>query len=166
MTELSRTPQPPCDAPDGVSWLALVDGELPVADANDWVVQPGCGAVVTFTGTVRDHADGVDGVTHLVYEAYEEQVVPRLATVEQELRVRWPDVARLAVLHRVGRVDLGRPAVVVSVSAPHRESAFAAARFAIDAVKAAVPIWKHEHTADGARWGSGAQPIDSVSGMR
>jgi molybdopterin synthase catalytic subunit len=120
---------------------------------------PGCGGVVCFVGTVRDHADGRDGVTGLVYEAYEEHALGRMEMVAAETRARYPDVGRLVLLHRVGPLDVTDAAVVVAVSAPHRDEAFAAARFAIDAVKASVPIWKRETWADGEEWGTGALDV-------
>lgn len=129
-------------------------------------MQPRCGAVVLFSGTVRDHAAdeaGVmrSGVQHLTYEAYDEQVVPRFAAIETELRARWPHTGRVVMLHRTGRLEVGESSVVVVVSAPHRPEAFEAARFAIDALKAGAPIWKHEVWADGEGWGTGAQaPVD------
>jgi molybdopterin synthase catalytic subunit len=149
---------------DGDDWLGLTDDVLPVGTAYDWAVRPDCGAVVLFSGTVRDHADGRDGVTHLTYEAYDEQVVPRLREIAAETRSRWSSTGRLVVLHRTGRLELGESSVIVVVSAPHRPEAFAAARFAIDALKASAPIWKHEVWADGADWGTGAsEPVDVQS---
>lgn len=153
--------QPPVD---GLSWLALADSPLPVGLAHDWAVLPGCGAVVVFSGTTRDHAVDVrgrrrDGVQELVYEAYAEQVVPRFEAIVDELRARWPETGRVALLHRVGRVGLGESSVVVAISAPHRDGAFLAARFAIDSIKAAAPIWKHESWAGGDDWGTGAHDI-------
>lgn len=153
-----RLVQPPVD---GNSWLALTAEELPVGTVYDWCVQPQCGAVVLFSGTVRDHADDGTGqvrtdVQHLTYEAYESQVVPSFRAIEQELRTRWPDTGRVALLHRVGRLELMESSVLACVSAPHRPEAFEAARFAIDALKASAPIWKHEVWADGADWGTGA----------
>ena len=73
----------------------------------DWAVRPDCGAVVLFSGTVRDHAEGRAGVTHLEYEAYEEQVVPRLAAIAAETRRRWPTIGRIALLHRTGPLAIG-----------------------------------------------------------
>ncbi len=146
--------------PPAADWLALTSEPLPVAEASAWAVLPGCGGVVTFTGTVRDHADGRRGVTSLVYEAYAEQATARLSAVAAEVRARHPEVGRLAILHRVGALEVTDAAVVVVASAPHRDQAFAAARLAIDATKASVPIWKRERWGDGAEaWGTGAADL-------
>ncbi|MEP1126440.1 MAG: molybdenum cofactor biosynthesis protein MoaE [Ilumatobacter sp.] len=145
------------NAPDhGDDWLGLTDQELPIGDAYEWAVIPRCGAVVLFSGTVRDHAEDRDGVTHLTYEAYDEQVEPIFVTIVEELRERWPDTGRVVLLHRTGRLELTESSVIAVVSAPHRPEAFEAARYAIDALKASAPIWKHEVWADGADWGTGA----------
>lgn len=143
----------------GSDWLALSAGPLPVDAVSKWVVRPDCGAVVTFTGVVRDHADGRSGVSELTYEAYEEYAVARIGEVVAEARRKFDTVGRIAVLHRVGRLEVGEPAVVVAVSAPHRDEAFDAARHCIDTVKATVPIWKHERWADGEGWGTNASPL-------
>jgi molybdopterin synthase catalytic subunit len=147
---------------DGDDWLGLTEAELPIAAAYEWAVRPDCGAVVLFSGITRDHAEGRHGVTHLVYEAYEEQVVPKLAEIASELRRRWPDTGRVVMLHRVGQVDLGASSVLVVVSSPHRPAAFEAGRYAIDAIKEVAPIWKHEAWAEGAGWGTGAKPPTSA----
>jgi molybdopterin synthase catalytic subunit len=144
---------------DGDDWFGVTDAELPIADAYDWAIRPACGAVVLFSGTIRDHADGRSGVEHLTYEAYEERVVPRFAEIGVELRRRWPDTGRVALLHRLGRLEIGESSVIAVVSAPHRAEAFDAARFAIDALKESAPIWKHEVWADGADWGTGAHDV-------
>jgi molybdopterin synthase catalytic subunit len=148
--------------PGGDRWAALSGFPLPVADASAWVVQPGCGAVVTFTGTARDHAVGRPGVHRLEYEAYEEQAVPRLRALADEARRRWPTVGRIALLHRTGVLDLGEAAVVVAVSSPHRAEAFEAARWAIDELKRTVPIWKREAWEGGESWGLEAQQLTEV----
>ena len=132
---------------------------LPVADAAAWAVLPTCGAVVSFLGTVRDHAEGRAGVTLLEYEAYEERAKPRLAAVADAARARWPALGRLVLLHRVGALHLMEVSVVVVASAPHREEAFAAARWCIDAVKATVPVWKRETWAEGVDWGTCAHDV-------
>jgi molybdopterin synthase catalytic subunit len=146
----------------GDDWLALTDLPLPVEEALQWAVRPDCGAVVLFSGTVRDHAEGRAGVTALDYEAYAEETVPRLAAIAQEARTRWPDVGRLALLHRVGRIELTESSVVVVASAPHRAEAFDAARFCIDTLKATVPIWKKEHWSEGSDWATGSTPVQEV----
>lgn len=146
-------------------WILLTDEELPVADMYAWAVQPRCGAVVLFSGTVRDHAEGRDGVTQLEYEAYEEQVVPTFEEIEAEVRVRWPDTGRVVIAHRIGPMALEESSVVVVVSSPHRPGAFEAARYAIDAVKASAPIWKRETWAEGSDWGTGAHDITEPSAV-
>jgi molybdopterin synthase catalytic subunit len=152
---------------DGDDWFALSESELLVPNAYEWAVLPNCGAVVLFSGTIRDHAEGRSGVEHLTYEAYEEQVIARFEEIGAELRRRWPDTGRVALLHRVGRLVVGESSVIAVVSAPHRAGAFEAARYAIDALKQSAPIWKHEVWADGAGWGTGANDVRdprSVSG--
>lgn len=148
-------------------WFALTSDELSIGEAYDWTVRPDCGAVVVFSGTVRDHAEeaGVrrDGVTHLVYEAYDEQVLPRFRSIVDEMRARWTDLGRVVIWHRVGRLELNQSSVVVAVSAPHRPEAFTAARFAIDAVKSAAPIWKLEEWSAGRDWGTGSVEIVDAS---
>ena len=154
--------------------MAFTDLALPVAAVYEWCLQPKCGAVVLFSGIVRDHAVDEEGnlrtdVTHLLYEAYESQVVPAFAAIEAELRGRWPQTGRVALLHRIGVVSLMESSVVAAVSAPHRPEAFEAAHFAIDAVKASAPIWKHETWTDGADWGTAAHSLvapSSVATMR
>ena len=146
----------------GDDWLALTDAVLPVAAIYDWAIRPGCGAVVVFSGTVRDHAEGRDGVEELVYEAYDEAASERFAAIAAEARTRWPTIGRLAMIHRLGSLAVTDSAVVVAVSAPHRDEAFEAGRFVIDTLKATVPIWKHETWRDGADWGTDAAPIRDV----
>ena len=145
-----------------MDWVGLTDADLPVAEALAWAQRPDCGAVVLFIGTVRDHAEGRPGVTNLAYEAYEEEVVPRLAAVAAEARRRSPAVGRLAILHRVGVLGVGEPSVVVVASAPHRAEAFDAARLAIDTVKTTVPIWKRETWAGGEDWSTCAHAVEQV----
>ena len=133
-----------------------------MAEASTWVVLPACGAVVVFAGTVRDHAEGRTGVTRLDYEAYEEQVDPRLRAIAAEARVRWPAVGRIVLLHRVGSLALTEVSVVIAVSAPHRAEAFEAARWCIDTVKATVPIWKRETWDGGRDWATCATDVAEV----
>lgn len=146
----------------GDDWVAITASTLDVGRVYEWALQPSCGAVVVFSGTVRDHADGRDNVTHLTYEAYEEQAVARMEEILAEARRQWPSIVRVALLHRLGRLSLGESSVLVVVSSPHRPEAFEAGRFCIDTLKVAVPIWKQEEWADGAAWGTGAHDIEKV----
>lgn len=147
----------------GDDWLGLTDAELPVGEMYEWCVRPDCGAVVLFSGTVRDHAEGRTDVVQLEYEAYEEMVVPKLAEIVAETRARWSDVGRIALVHRIGVLGLGESSVVTAVSAPHRPEAFAAARFAIDALKVSVPVWKREIWEGGSDWGTNAADLVEAS---
>ena len=149
--------------PSGDAWVGLLRDALPISDVHDWAVVPACGAVAMFTGTVRDHAPGRDGVTQLEYEAYDEAVESRLQAIADEVRVRWPSVGRIAMLHRVGALAVTEAAVVVAVSAGHRDVAFEAARYCIDTLKSTVPIWKKETWDGGSEWGTDATPIEAVS---
>lgn len=141
------------------TWCALSDEPLDAAAVHAWLVRPDCGAVVAFVGTVREFADGRDGVTALAYEAYEEQVVPRLEAIAAEIRTRFVDVGNVVLLHRIGELALEDAAVIVGVSSAHRPAAFDAARFGIDALKGTVPIWKRERWSDGEGWGTRAIPV-------
>ena len=145
------------------TWISLLHEALPIDAVSQWAVRPDCGAVVVFSGTARDHSEGRPGVAELAYEAYEEQVVPRLFAIAAEARKRWPDLGRLALIHRVGNVPVGESAVVVAASSPHRGSAFEAAQFGIDTLKATVPIWKREAWDGGESWGLEPQHIAEVS---
>ncbi len=143
------------------NWVGLTDQALPIADAYQWALRPECGAVVLFSGTVRNHAEGREGVESLTYEAYESQAAERFGEIADEVRVRWPETGRIVLLHRLGELRLEESSVVAVVSAPHRAEAFDAARFAIDALKESAPIWKREVWADGADWGTGAHAVVS-----
>jgi molybdopterin synthase catalytic subunit len=114
---------------------------------TEQVRRPGCGAVVTFLGTVRDLTGG-RVTAALDYEAYPGMAEKKLAEIESETRQRWP-VGDLVLVHRLGHLDVGEVSVAVAVSCPHREQAFAACRYAIDRLKELVPIWKKEKWADG-----------------
>jgi molybdopterin synthase catalytic subunit len=151
------------DVPEiGDDWVALTDQMLPTVAALEWSVLPGCGAEVLFTGTVRDHAEGRAGVTDLEYEAYEEAGLARLEAIAAEARRRWAGLGRIALLHRLGRLQVGEISVVVVISAPHREEAFEAAKWCIDTLKATVPIWKRETWEGGEDWGTDASDIATI----
>ena len=116
------------------------------------VSAPTAGAIVLFLGTVRDHSEGRDGVTHLEYEAYGGVAEEKISEIVAELRRTWPDVDRIAAVHRTGSLDVGEVSVGVAVSAPHRAEAFPAGQFLIDELKGRAPIWKKEHWPGGAEW--------------
>lgn len=153
-------------ADDGNTWLELTATQLQVGTTYDWAVVPRCGAIVVFSGTVRDHADGRDGVTSLDYEAYDTQVLGKFAEIAAEMRQRWTVLGRIALIHRLGTLHLGESSVLVVVSAPHRPEAFAAAQFGIDALKATVPIWKREKWATGDGWATGGREIVNLKDVQ
>jgi molybdopterin synthase catalytic subunit len=108
---------------------------------------PEAGAVVLFLGIAREHTQG-RRTQSLDYEAYGEMAARQLAKLESEACRRWP-IARCAIVHRLGHLELAETSVGVAVSTPHRQDAFEAAKWLIDAIKRVVPIWKKENWADG-----------------
>ena len=153
----------PVPPPDVHNWIACTKHLLNLQIASEWVGRPDCGAVVIFSGLVRDHAEGVSDVTHIDYEAFEEQVLPRLEALAERARRSWPEIGRIVLWHRDGRVLLGESSVVVAVSTPQRGSAFDAAEFLIDTLKATIPIWKKEFWNGGSDWALGTQHIVEIS---
>jgi molybdopterin synthase catalytic subunit len=125
--------------------------------AIDSIVQSvwhaGAGGIVTFEGTVRDNARG-KRVRYLEYDAYPEMAEAELARIATEVERRW-DTDRVALVHRIGRLEIGEVSVVVAVACPHRAEAFEACRYAIDTLKSTVPIWKKEVAEDGEEWVEG-----------
>jgi MoaE-MoaD fusion protein len=119
-----------------------------------------CGAVTTFVGLVRDD-NGGRRVLWLDYEAYEPLALKAFARIDEEAGERWPSIG-LAIHHRLGRVEIGEPSIVIAAASPHRPEAFAACRYAIERIKQIAPIWKHEHFEGGAVWieGATADPMD------
>ena len=117
------------------------------------------GAVVTFDGIVRNHSSGRQTL-YLDYEGYEPMALEKMRAIGAAIRARFA-IDRMAMVHRLGRLEIGETSVFIAVSAAHRAVAFDACRFAIDTLKRSVPIWKKEYFADGAVWADGetAQPI-------
>ncbi len=111
---------------------------------------PEMGGVVTFTGIVRNNARG-EAIDHLDYEAYAPMAEKEMRKIVDAVHERWPHV-RIAMSHRVGRLAIGDAAVMIAAGAPHRAEAFEACRFAIDRLKATVPIWKKEFATSGSYW--------------
>jgi molybdopterin synthase catalytic subunit len=114
---------------------------------------------------VRDASEGRPGVVSLEYEAYEAYVTTKMTEVADAVRARFPEVRRIALLHRVGVLRVGEVSVAVIVGTPHRSDAFEAARRALDMVKATVPIWKRETWAEGSDWGQNTVPIVDVTDL-
>ena len=111
------------------------------------VQSPAAGAVVLFLGTTRQVTNGRQ-TTSLDYECYPEMAERKLAELETQARSRWP-LIECAIVHRLGRVEIGETSVAVAVSSAHRQAAFEAGQWLIDTIKEVVPIWKCEHWADG-----------------
>jgi len=112
--------------------------------------EPRDGALCLFVGVVRNENQGRP-VVRLEYEAYEEMALPMMEEIAREARRRFP-VSEVRLVHRLGPLEIGEASVAVAVASPHRAEAFSACRFAIDTLKATVPIWKKEHYADGTAW--------------
>ncbi|HEU5322124.1 MAG TPA: molybdenum cofactor biosynthesis protein MoaE [Methylomirabilota bacterium] len=115
------------------------------------VDDPGAGGVVIFSGVVRNETGGRP-VKFLEYEAHAPMAEAKMREIGHAIRARWPGVRRVAILHRVGRLDIGESSVLIAVSAAHRADAFDACRYAIDTLKHTVPVWKKEHFEDGEVW--------------
>ena len=113
----------------------------------------GAGAIITFSGVVRDNAQG-KSVDHLEYETYAEMAEQTMRDIIAEIKTRWPG-ARTAMAHRVGRLEVGEASLVIAVAAPHRPQAYAASRYAIERLKAILPVWKKEFATDGEHWVEG-----------
>lgn len=120
------------------------------------VKAPEDGAAVVFDGIVRNHSGG-RATIYLEYEAYEPMALAKMREIGAEIRRKFP-IHRVAMVHRLGRLEIGETSVLIAISSPHRRAAFDACRFAIDALKRIVPIWKKEYFADGAVWVEGELP--------
>jgi molybdopterin synthase catalytic subunit len=130
----------------------LTEAPLDLAPLIAAVRSDASGALVTFVGYVRDTSDDDRPVTGLSYEAHRELALEQLRAVGAEASTRF-GAARVAIVHRLGALGLGEPAVAIAVAAAHRAVAFDACEYAIDELKRRVPIWKKEHYRDGdARW--------------
>lgn len=117
---------------------------------------PEDGATVTFDGFVRNESHN-RATLYLEYEAYESMALAKMREIGAHLHEKY-NIHRVAVVHRLGRLEIGETSVFIAVSAPHRAAAFDACRFAIDTLKRTVPIWKKEYFADGAVWAEGELP--------
>lgn len=139
------------------TWIRIQEGPLLVEDVSEFLRVEDAGGVDVFLGTTRRWTDGRETVL-LEYECYESMAAAEMARLLEEAGERWP-VQRACLLHRTGEVPLRAISVIVGVSTPHRDAAFAACRYLIDELKQRVPIWKKERFADGrTEWVQGQLP--------
>ncbi|HYB71407.1 MAG TPA: molybdenum cofactor biosynthesis protein MoaE [Candidatus Bathyarchaeia archaeon] len=132
-------------------WVEVTTEPLSERAVAQAVEHPGAGALALFSGVVRDQTGG-RRVKFLEYEAHGPMALAKMREIADAIRRRWPDVTRIALVHRIGRLEIGESSVMIGVSSPHRAQAFEACRFAIDTLKETVPIWKKEHFEDGEVW--------------
>ncbi len=136
--------------------IRIVESKIDREEVVQSVATPESGAIATFDGTVRNQSREKP-VTHLHYEAFPEMALKELEKIRAEAMQRWP-LNGMAIVHRVGRMEIGESSVFIAVSSAHRKDAFEACRFAIDTLKTTVPIWKKEHYQDGEVWIEGYGP--------
>lgn len=144
---------------DTSDWIELHEEPIDAGRVVEFVSAPAAGGIDVFLGCTRaeTHADGRKLVA-LDYEAYGPMALKQMQLLAAGARERWP-VVRLAILHRVGRVELAKPSVIIAVATPHRAASFDACRWIVDTLKADVPIWKREVWNDGS--GSWVDPTGS-----
>ena len=130
--------------------IYIISEPLNPQEVTDLVRKDGNGAVVTFLGTTRDFSEGRN-VLYLEYEAYQPMAEDMLCQIAQEVRDRW-GIEDMAIAHRVGKLEIGEISLVVALSSPHRKDAFEASAYALDRIKAIVPIWKKEVFQGGEVW--------------
>ncbi len=150
---------------DEVAWMppmsggnlsTLTDATIDLAELSRTVEASGYGAVVTFSGNVRDNARGRE-VLYLEYEAYAPLAEKQLARLVAEAETRWQ--VKCAVQHRLGHLEIGESSVGIAVAAAHRAEAFDACRWLLDTLKETVPIWKHEFFRGGDHWVEGPNTV-------
>jgi molybdopterin synthase catalytic subunit len=117
---------------------------LSLAEAYNLADDPGNGAVVVMSGTVRNQTNG-NPVVSLEYQAFQPMAIAIFQSIAAEIRHQWQDVNRVVIHHRIGHLQIGEISVIVAVGCPHRGEAFDACRYAIDTLKHNAPIWKKEY---------------------
>jgi molybdopterin synthase catalytic subunit len=136
--------------------IEITRSRIPNAEFAAYVRTDEDGAVATFDGCVRNHSHGRTTL-YLEYEAYEAMALAKMQEIAAHLHANYA-IRRVAMVHRLGRLEIGETSVFIAVSAAHRAAAFDACRYAIDTLKKTVPIWKKEFFADGAIWADGELP--------
>lgn len=143
---------PPVSGGTGRNKFALTAEPITPAETIDMVSYPHTGAVVTFTGVVRNVSKG-KSVVSLEYEAYHDMAIAKMEQVAAEARQQWPDIVDIAIVQRIGHLDVGDVAVAIAVSSGHRnQGCFEACQYAIDRLKEIVPVWKKEVGPQGETW--------------
>lgn len=147
---------PPVSGGSPKKLFEIVENPISLDDVAARVSRADCGGVVVFSGTVRGETNTVEGARStdfLVYEAYVEMAEQMMTKIGAEVQERWPLVKSISIVHRVGRIEVEEPSVVIAVATPHRgDGCFEACRYAIERLKAIVPIWKQENWSDGQVW--------------
>lgn len=128
----------------------IIDRPIEVKQLIKKVERREAGAITTFIGAVREWTKGRKTI-YLEYQAYIPMAIKSFAKIGEEINSKWPDT-KIAITHRIGRLDISDIAVVIAVSSPHRKAAYEANEYAIERIKQIVPIWKKEHWSDGATW--------------
>ena len=132
-------------------WIDVVTEPLSERAVAEGVGASAAGAIALFSGVVRDQTGG-RRVKFLEYEAHAPMALAKMREIAAAIRSRWPGIIRIAMIHRIGRLEIGESSVLIAVSAAHRGDAFEACRYAIDTLKRVVPVWKKEHFEDGEVW--------------
>jgi len=151
--EVALLPPVSGGSPEDAGFIKLVRECIVPQDVVPRLERPEDGAIVIFDGVVRNHSRG-RRTLYLDYEAYESMALEKLRELSREARQRFA-IRDLAIVHRLGRLEIGETSVLIAVFAAHRAAAFDACRYLIDTLKRTVPIWKKEHFEDGAVWADG-----------
>ena len=130
--------------------FSIVDTPIVTDDVIKKVQSANAGAITVFIGTVREMTNGKRTLS-LEYDAYVPMAVKSLKKIGDEIEEKWAD-AKVAITHRIGRLEISETAVVIAVSSPHRQAAYEANQYAIERIKEIVPIWKKEYWEDGTKW--------------
>ena len=141
----------------------ITDKPINLQQLVDYVTDPEAGAIVPFIGTTRNNNEG-RRVIALDYEGYPEMAEKELARIGEAAKKKWP-ICKMAIVHRLGPVQIGEASVIIVVSSAHRDAAFAASRFAIEEIKKTVPIWKKEVFEGGEVW-IGTQSGQPLTGVK
>ncbi len=146
---------PPVSGGSDTQKFALTETPISPDAVTQMVVHSHTGAVVTFTGVVRDNSEG-KSVSALEYEAYPEMAIAKMKQIADEVREKFPNIVDVAIVQRIGHLKVGDVAVAIAVSSGHRyDGCFEACQYSIERLKEIVPVWKKEFSPDGAEWVEG-----------